>query len=114
MGLMESTGNDNLPVILIVPASSRWMIMFHDDDNLFLLLFMCFFSFFLLSTMNVNIVTVNISGGDMDAIISFKRVVFDKCFTTELHIMEQKPDQKTHTSPSRPGRGERKEQPEAS
>lgn len=40
--------------------------------------------------MNVNIVTVNISGGDMDAIILCKRALFDKCFTSELHIMEQK------------------------
>lgn len=69
--------------------------------------------FILLSTMNVNIVTVSISGGDMDAIISFKRVVFDKCFTTELHIMEQKPHQaklkKNNNTPAPPDQEEEKE-----
>lgn len=33
-----------------------------------------------------------ISGDDMDAFILFKKgFFFDKCFTSELHIMEQKP-----------------------
>lgn len=32
-----------------------------------------------------------ISGDDMDAFILFKKRFFDKCFTSELHIMEQKP-----------------------
>lgn len=47
--------------------------------------------------MNVNILTVNISGGDMDVIILSNWAVFDKCFTSELHIMEQKPLRPQHT-----------------
>lgn len=49
----------------------------------------CFTS---LSTMSL-MVAVIISGDDMDAFILFKKVFFffDKCFTSELHIMEQKP-----------------------
>lgn len=37
----------------------------------------------------------------MDVIILWNWAVFDKCFTSELHIMEQKPlrPQHTHTHP---------------
>lgn len=58
--------------------------------DLFLLLFMCsesadIYVFILLSTMNVDIVTVNTSGGDEDAVLLGDRAAF----TSELHIMEQ-------------------------
>lgn len=46
----------------------------------------CFTSF---STMSLMVAVI--SGDDMDAFILFKKGFFDKCFTSELHIMEQKP-----------------------
>lgn len=45
--------------------------------------------------------------------LSFVKGLFDKCFTIELHIMEQKPLNLKNT-PAPPDQEEEKEQPQAS
>lgn len=86
VGLRESTWNDNYPVALnclniIEMERSRDFILIYVLWHLVVHIIIHYECYYL---------TVIISGGDMDAVLLCQRALMDKCFTGELHKMEEK------------------------